>query len=385
MLSFLLLAGVLANQAPAPLRVQVVARGGGALAQTAEGLRKALGQEARLRVGEAVLLPREPATTREADIEQALAGLDAAEQHYTRLEPQAALTLTADATERLRLWLDGDAGRPALARARRVRGLTLLFLQKPADATRSFASASFLDPEFSPAAEEWPPEARLAYADSVAATRRLADGALSVRVTPEAAGVWLDGRQIGIGSTTAPEVEPGEHFLLVTCPGYQRFAGVVEVGGAGKLSQASVYLEPEDDAESLAAGTLVRAVGSAHESTVARQVATVLDVDLILLVAPGFSDRDEAKPVLRLFRPDGTTHGDPMAIGSVGATADAIVARLFSVGEPIVEPAAAWHQEWWVWAAAGGGAALVGGTILAIALTRDNPDRVTFVIGRGGQ
>lgn len=350
--------------------MQVVVRGDTVLAQTADALRQALAREARLAVVDGILISRQQSSTHRSDLMRAQEDLDAAERHYTRLEPQVALTRTAKAAERLRARLDEARGPPALARALRLRGLTFLFLQKPEEAARSFASASFLDPKFSPAAREWPPEARRAYADSIAGARRIGSGVLSVRVAPEVARVWLDGRPIGIGSTTAQRVEPGEHFLLVTCPGYQRFAGVVAVDGAGKVSQASVYLEPEDASNSLAAGALVHAMDGAARASVLRQVAAVLDVDLILLVAPGADGREGAPPVAILLGADGAMGGDPITIGDIDATATAIVSSLFSVEQPVVEPATAWYRKWWVWAAAGGGAVLVGGAILAILVDR---------------
>ncbi|MEE8410574.1 MAG: PEGA domain-containing protein [Myxococcota bacterium] len=369
------------------MTVHVVIQGdSSALARAAEELRRTLAGDSRLTVHASVDGPgaaSSTAATMGADLDAARIAIDDAHQDYNRLSPQSALSRATDAETHLRRWLDRSDVPPLLARALRLKGLTLLYLERNDEAKVAFAAASALDPSFGPGAEEWPPEARLLYADTVAETKRRAPGSLSVRVTPEAATVWLDGRNVGNGSTTVAKVAPGVHYLLVVCPAHERFAGVVTVDGGGKLSQASVFLNSIDGASGrgAAVAALDEAWNSEREKTVARQIAAVLQADAVVMVSPN-PHRSTDPPVAWILGSDGERRGGFVTLASSAAGAAEIIGRLFGITDIApVEPTTPWYARWTTWVIAGGAAAVVGGSILIYAMTRDKPDRLNFYTG----
>ncbi len=376
---------VLAAGAPSsPPKVHVVTRGDSSvLMRAGERLRQALAADPRLVVDPQIDTPRASPSTRDADIEAARTAIEAAQQDYNRLSPQSALSQALRAEALLQRWLDRADVPPMLARALRLKGLTLLYLARNDEAKIVLGSASALDPSFSPGAEEWPPEARLLYADTVADAKRAAPGSLSVGVTPDAATVWLDGRVVGSGSTTVPKVAPGAHYLLVVSPAFERFAGVVTLEGGGKLSQASVFLEAiaGESGRAAAVAALDEAWSSEREEAVTRQVAAVLEADTVVMVSE-HPDRGSNPPVAWILGNDGKRRGGYVTLASTESAAREISDRLVGLTDiGSVDPPPPWYARWTTWAIAGGAVAIVGGSILLVALTRDEPDRVTYYIG----
>jgi hypothetical protein len=208
-----------------------------------------------------------------------------------------------------------------------------------------------------------------------------------VTVTPASAQVWLDGRPLSVGSTTAADVVAGEHALLLTCPGFLAYAGVVAVRGDGKLDHVPVFLTPLAGAEQRAAlaTALVSALGTPREAVAVRQLADVLAVEGVVLVGPDPLAAGSVAPVAWALAASGERRGGyvPMSgEGGVSGAAGSVIAALRGSGSPAAELARPWYRRWPVWAAAAG-AALVGGG-LAWYLTRDPgvPDRVSFYVGR---
>jgi hypothetical protein len=315
--------------------------------------------------------PLAPALPLLAEARQAWAELDAP-QVLARLAQAEALT---------RPWLVSAEAAALLARALRLRGVVSLFLQKPEEASRSFVAAFLLEPAFAPGAEEWPPEARLAYADAVAAVRRAAPGALSVRVEPAVADVWLDGRLAGVGPTTVDGLVPGDHHLVVTCAGHGRFAAVVPVTGNGTLEQVDVFLPPLAPAERQrqAAEALLEGFASPHESRVARQAATLLGATGLILVATETGGGGRA--VGWALNAAGERLGGAVSLADHAAAAAELAFRI--AGGDLPAPAAPpppWYLRWYTLAAVG--AVIVGGGIaLGVALYDGDGDRVSFHYG----
>jgi len=358
----------------APLQVQVVSQGSAApLVRAAGELRAALAADGRLAVRAEVLVPAEVAAP---SVKAAATLVAQAREDYANLDPQAALTKLVGAQESLRPLLDHPGALGQLAAALRVEGLTHLFVDNGKSAARSFASAYFLDPDYSPGAGQWPPEARLAYADAIATARGASTGSLSVRVEPEIARVWIDGRDVGLGSTTLRELARGAHHLLVTCPGHTAFAAVVNVEGDGKLSQASVFLEARSGAREEAMSAFGAAFGGDSEAMVARQAAAILTAGALVLVT---DDAKSRRTVAWVLDDTGARRGGSVPLGD--AAAAEIAARLLGSDEtPVVGPANPWYLRWYTLAAAG--AVVVGGAVaLAVALSQDSTDRVSFHLG----
>ncbi len=376
----LVLAGLVwvALMASDPLRVQVVAlSNNGAAPRAAEDLAQALGLDARLRLHPplAAALPHGVETS----LRQVSEMVAAARRRYQELDPQAALTLCTQAEVELRPLLHRDEARLLLAQSLRTKGLILLFLERAEPATAAFASSSFLDPDFVPPAEEWPPRARLLYGDALAKLRQAAPGALSVQVTPAAARVYVDGREVGLGSTTLREIKPGNHFLLVTCPGHASFAGAVEIAGDGKLSDAPVFLQADQPAALRAGATaaLAAAWETADEEVVVRQLAALLAADLVVVVTPDpLVDASTAPALAWLLGADGRRRGGAVRL-STGAASE-LLAPVW--GAPGAAPLV-WYRRWYVWAAAGAVAAAAGGVVIWQALD-DRPQYRDIIIGR---
>ena len=374
-------AAVLAQPAGAPVRVQVLTMSDSSVLVTAaEELMASLAHDVQVVTADRVAIPTP--ISRASDWREAERAVTGAQQAYMELDANGALMQVGRAEKLLLDGLDDAAAVLLLARALRVKALTELYLGLTAEAGRSFVSAWLLDPEFSPAAAEWPPEARLAYADTIAADRHKGAGALSLDVTPAAARVWLDGKPLGLGSTSARDLHPGDHYLFATCPGHTSFAAVVSVTPGGKLTQASIHLEPRPggklDAD--AAAALVAAWRTSDEALVARQVARLLQPAILALVALDESAPEGAAPVAWLLTAKGGRLGGAVALGSPASAAAAIVGR--ALGKSASDPltlSRPWYGRWYTWVAAG---VLVvgGGVALGFALA-PNPERVSFGVG----
>jgi hypothetical protein len=372
------------------LKVLVVADEDDAVRAAAEALKSQLAGDPRLSVRDVVEAPRR-SLAEALDMPTVQGELRAAQEAYVRLEPQKALAELDDAEATLRRFTDVKEARQALAHALRLRGLAFLFLEKREHASESFAAAWALEPDFSPAAEEWPPEARLAYADAVAAARRVGVGSLTITTKPRTAQIFVDGRPVGSGAATVGDLVAGAHHILVVVVGHKRNAASVTVHGGGKLDNVAAFPEPLPEpaqrAEVLAA--LAAALDGPREQLVSTQAAELLDADALLFVrGPGAGNAPASLGVVAcMLDASGKRLGGPASLNEIGAAAQLMADRLFGIA-PAAPPLGGvevapspWYLRWYTLAAAG--VVVVGGGVaLTILLTRNRPETVTYSLGR---
>jgi hypothetical protein len=367
--------------APIPVAVVTGDAGAGVDRQAAE-LTRALQADPRLAV-----VTLAPATKAQERVDEptsaALLLFEEARRAWTELDAPQVLAKTAQVESLLRPWLVSAEATSLLARALRLRGVAALFLEQPEPAARSFVSAFFLDPGFAPGAEEWPPAARLAYADSVAAARRTAPGALSVRVEPTVVEVWLDGRLVAIGPTTLDQLLPGEHHLTAVCVGHERFAAVVPVSGDGKLEQVEVFLPPVSETEKHGQVTtaLLEGFGTPAEGRLVTQAATLLAVSGLVVVA--VEPDNDARAAGWALNAAGERLGGRVSLAEPAQAAAELALRIVGgEGPTAVAPPTPWYRRWYTLAAAGGVVAGVGLALL-LALPAGDDDRRSLYVGVG--
>jgi hypothetical protein len=359
----------------------IIQRDDAALMRAASDLRDALLRDGRLVLGDAFLVPDDFSNGRGSDLEAGRLLVNAAQRDYANLAVEAALSGIGEAEQRLRNMLRRPEAPRLLARALRLRALTLLFQEEREEASVSFATSFFLDPEFSPAAQEWPPEARLAYSDAVAKLRHTASGSLSIRVQPEIAEIWVDGRRVGSGLNTVGDLRPGQHYLSVFCPGFMPFSAVVSIKGDGKLDHASVFLEElsADKRDRRAVAELVHNFGGPRESVIVKQVAHLLKAENLVVVGKPPDGNEWTAWVLSA---DGQRRGGGFSLTDTVLAAAGISARVLGIAtssaDELHEP---WYTRWYTWVVAGGLVAGMIGVSIYAATRQDRPERVTFVLG----
>ena len=307
-----------------------------------------------------------------------------AHEAYVVLDTGTALrTLDGLITSLLSLQ-DLEAARQLLAKSLRLRALIQLALKDPPTAAKSFTEAWLIEPEFSPIREEWPPEARLAFGDAIAAAKRSGTGVLSIAVEPADTVLWLDGKRVGYGATTLENLEPGSHFLMGQLPGYEPRGAIVTVEGGGKLSQAQLFLSAKAadlaTAEELSslADSQQRAMTTPKERALAaKRVCKRLGASHLALLSSNAGVVE-----LTLLDNQGKQQGKPLMAGETKILAQEIELRLTETGT--TQAATPWYDEplWWVV-----GAAAVVATVGAVYwLTReDDSDRVQLYIGKAPQ
>ncbi len=301
----------------------------------------------------------------ERAVVEATRSLEAAREAYRELAATHALEAIARGVTAILPHSERPEGLLLLARLQRLRGRVNLYQGEKASAAEAFAAAAEWDSEFSPPVEEWPPEARLAYSDARAQRLRSAPGALSVRVEPDCAELFVDGRSRGIGSTSIRNLAPGLHVLSASCPGFERFGATFEVLGDGALTELSVFLPALPEANAVRARALLDSPASAKQILLGEPFAYVVIVDRSRQVWL----RDASGATL---------------LGPRELTEPALPTALQEKIETRESPArgaAAWYERPWVWIVAG--AVLAGGTTAAVlAASRDGDETVRLVIGR---
>ncbi|OGQ89015.1 MAG: hypothetical protein A2289_18540 [Deltaproteobacteria bacterium RIFOXYA12_FULL_58_15] len=361
-----------------PLAIQVIATNHGLpVVSAAQKLRAQLATDFGLQVNSQVLVPGPSTAGSSAWLDKAAESLEQAQQSYARLESGPTLALLLEVEEATKSHIDDTEAALLLAKALRLRGLTYLFMEKSQDATAAFTTAHFIDGEFSPDADQWPPEARLAYADAGAQSRQQAAGSLSIHVQPGAAAVWVDGKPVSIGSTTVTDLGAGAHYLLITSAGYEPMGAVVSVRGNAMLDQASIFLETADDKMGLLASALAEAVDGPREQLIAAQVAAVLEGTHLLVVQSQSVTSPASVIVLDLH---GRRVGGAVPLVEATVAAQHIAGLL--LGQPLpppVAPAKPWYGRWYTWVAVG--TVVAGGVVLGVLLGQDNPDRISFHLG----
>jgi hypothetical protein len=250
-----------------------------------------------------------------------------------------------------------------VARGLRLRGLSLLYLEKRVEADAAFVAASFLEPEWSPGIDEWPPEARLAYADAVASSRRRGPGVLSVRVEPSFATLYVDGRQAAVGPATLPDLAPGQHALLATAPGHAPLAALIEIAGDGKLDDTSLFLEKIGAGAD--PGGLVAALaadfGGKGERAIASALAGRRSVEALVIVTDG---------VAWVLGGEGERRGTSLVVQPEPVRARILGDEILATEPP--SPAEPWYTS--PWAIGGAGAVVVAGASVGLYfLLRDEP------------
>ena len=379
---------VLAVVLAAPPYVRVVAAPEPAAVQAAQALRDTLAASGRLLLDDVVLVAEDGATSlsNAVSLQEARSLVQEAHGLYTALSAPEALAKIGEARALLGLLLDHPDGAALLAEAMRIKGLVHLFMEKPRQASAAFFSAYLLDPEYIPDALQWPPEARLAYADAIAAARRDPGGILSFDVQPPAAVVWLNGKKAGIGPTTVSGVAPGEHFVLATCPGYNRVTAVVTVLGGGKLNQAALYLEelPEETARRAQVAAFAAAFDHEDEKAAAKLLAEQLEAEVLVWVTP----RAGAQAAWVLAGSGERLRDAVVVVSGNDAAREVEVAIL---GEPApaltqpvpeaVPPAPVWYERWEVWLVLGAAAAVIGATAVYIGASQGQNQSMTFYLG----
>jgi len=362
-------------------RVSLVVSHAELVGSYAEPLAAALREELRLSVG-APLVANFIDNAKPVDLETAQRALKAAQEAFVHLEAGVALQHLEVAESSLRRVTAQAEARRLLATVLRLRGQAQLFLERAGPAAESFVSAFFLTPEFSPAAEEWPPEARLAYADAVAAAKRGGAGSLSITVGPRTAELFIDGARVGCGSISVENLLPGPHYLLVTAVGFESSGAVIEISGAGKLNTFAAFLQPlsGDHRQADAAGVLLAALAGPREQTVAAQVVELVGAAaLVVLDQPASADAKGA-PVARVFDVQGKRLGAPITMSSPAEAALAIRLRLLGESNAAVV-ATSWYLQWPTWAVAGA-VVVAGSVVLGYELLKPDNQRVTFTLGR---
>lgn len=250
-----------------------------------------------------------------------------------------------------------------LARLLRLRGRVYLYRGERELAAEAFGAAADWDTEFSPRVEEWPPEARLAYSDARALRLRSAPGAVSVRLQPSCAEVFVDGRSRGRGSTTVRNLAPGLHVLAAACPGYERFGATFEVEGDGTLTEVSIFLPELPDGDAWRARALMESPEQFGPVLASEPFVAVLLVD---------TERQ-----VRLLRSDGVPIAETLQLDDP-ALPTILIEKLESRDPPVTR---AWYERPWVWIVTG---VVVAGaaTGAALAASRGDDETVRLVIGR---
>ncbi len=375
----------------APSFAQVLSTPEPEVVADAARLRAELEGEERLDLGtEVLVIVGEVDPAAKVKVLNAIDGvIDDAYDAYTALNAPAALAKIAEARAKLGLMVDSKEARELLAEAMRIKGLVFLFMEKPDQAATAFFSSYLLEPDFVPDSQEWPPEARLAFADAIAAARRDPGGILSVDMAPTSATLWLNGRKAGIGPTTLSGLPPGEHVVLATCAGFNRVTAVVTVESGGKLSQAALYLEaqPPEVARQERAAAFRSAFGHDGEAYAARFLAEHLGAEHLIYVTKHAGAR-----AAWVLDASGARHRDPVVVVAGNDAAREI--RIAILGEePTIDPLKApipeppdlgpteWYKRWEVWMVMGAAVAVAGGTAVYIGVSQSQNEDVTIYMG----
>ncbi len=327
------LGAVLAGDLPevAVVGLHVPALDDTAATEASAGLARAIDDTGRLDAlstaeVEARLQGREDLVLSTAFLGRGLSLLEKGRLLYERAEPDQAVPVLEEAAARLSEELAWTTdGRP-LAEALLLAGCARLVAGDEAAARSAFARVVSLDP----GRELDPVNFAPRLVDLYAAVRQevLTAGLGSLEITTDdpGAGVWVDGRRVGVTPVAVEGLPVGSHQVLVVGAGGYRRSGLVNVRG-GERTDAHVALRratlgvPAHDARERSAQTerLYRALGE-H-----------LEVDAILL---GGLD-EQGAVALQLYTPrsrtfsrpvSARTDGDPtsVAAGLVPALADAL-------------------------------------------------------------
>jgi hypothetical protein len=291
--------------------------------------------EAAARRGAAVIdatdtPPREPSLAR---------ALDAALADYAAFRFPDALTKLDELARLADARGGGELDERQLSEVYLYRGLSRLEVGPAEAAWEDLVRAARLDPSRVIDPARFAPRVVAAYRRAVAEAAQLPGGELEV-AAPEGAVVRVDGRVLA-GSVAA--VAAGPHLLRVTAAGYEPWAGVVAVNGAHERVKPPLRRWEPPDADRLLQLTRDRAPAHILAGAVVRG-------------EPGW--RFAAR---LLTTADGKVVSGNAAFGEspVAVTVERVIARLLpleltSAGGP-PKPL---YKRWWVWAAAGGAAAL---------------------------
>ncbi|MEZ4271510.1 MAG: PEGA domain-containing protein [Myxococcota bacterium] len=290
--------------------------------------------------------------------------------------------------------MDRPEAATLLAHGLRLRGLTHLYFDKDESAGKDFAQAFFLDAEFTPEITQWPPKARLAYADTVAHIHRGPRTNVSIDVSPSTAMVWLDGRTLGEGSRTVSDLPVGTHMLLAKAPGFASQAMTLDTANVDSIQRATLPLKPlapEAAQASILSFLAQQFIASqttlqTQQSYAIRALSEHLDVNAVLIVMPTTMLIDSTtSPRWLLFAHEG------QLLGHGHLSADHIAERQIVHHLLLADPLAAeakvqtamvqpWYRSWVLWTVVG--VAVVGATSAGVLLApHETKERMTFFIG----
>lgn len=337
-----------------------------------------------------VAFPFAPATVNDADpLASIRALLSKARRAYTELDSATALASVHEGTRQLAPLLVGPEAVSLAAELHRLEGLTQSYLDHASDAARSFALAWALDPGFAPTTTDWPPAARLAYADAVATRRQHERGTLVIEVEPAGTRSWLDGKPVGIGPVTLAAIQGGEHWLVANAPGHEPFAAIVHVEGHARLTKLEVRLVPTagSDPGTEAARALQHGWGTTDEAAAGAQLASLTGTNGVIVVASSetsptetrawFIDRSGVRRAAGLLVSEPATHA---SLAQLVESSPTSIPLALPADVPTGSVASPWYVSWVPWTAA---AAIVGGAAATYFFMReDEPERVRLLVGR---
>lgn len=179
-----------------------------------------------------------------AELQAADAHLRQAQGAYLNLDVPGATEHLESIVSLLAPHLNHTEAMGLMAAALRLRGLVALLANNAAEVRRYFRLAANLDPSYAPVRGDWPPEARLAYADAAAESKAASKGVLSLDLAPRQARFWIDGLESANGSATVRDLAAGEHFVTVRAAGFAPVGVLVTIAGEQRLDHATIALEP---------------------------------------------------------------------------------------------------------------------------------------------
>lgn len=301
-----------------------------------------------------------------------------AQQAYARLQTREALDHLQQAIASLMPQNTRNDAKKLLAQAFRLVALIHTYLGNNAEATTNFSSAYFLEPDFSPALEEWPPNSRLHYADTVATLKRSAGVTVSLRPEPPTTAVWLDGNFLGLGARTLNNLTPGVHTVVLQHTGYQTLATLLPITDT-TVAEIPLYLQPTADSQGVTALPNTNDLQANHESWVFRQLAFLTQAGFFVLLHSTATQTI----AIRIFSTNGEQLGNEFSFNDPSSTAATIVSRIQILEQQSTTTTVAdkpWYTSWVPWTIAAG-VLIAAGTGTALVLARDRKERVVFILG----
>ena len=348
--------------APTPVLV-IAATDDVAVTDKARQLAAELAHSEQLAVQSDIGIARQGSGASAQDLDEAQYYLAEGQRHFEAMQITEAISSLARAQTILLAHASSVRGARMLAKVCRFRGRVFLADQQSGAADEQFAAAARLDPDFVPPADDWPPPARLAFADAVASARRKPGVSLSIHVQPPYAQLWLDGAPVGVGPTTLASAQSGLHVLFAAGVGLAPMSMLVRVSDSQPSTDVSVFVESLPARESRQAAVDALAAGGDADSgeVTVRQALAVLAPEQVLLLRHNGAGKVSARWLSTAASPNAgsVTVDDP-------AEAAAMLMAMQSLPAPAVASSAAVgllaKVPWYAWTI---GAVVVAGAATA--------------------